>query len=184
MKHFGVKKGAGRIERFAYAPTQGDLNGVKQWKGVNTFHRNLNVAAKKIARLHFNSAFTDIRRVMANNEKIVPEFLGGELGLCTEMVQSQRNLVTEAHVDLDHSKCFSIWSIREGETANSEGLYFLLPYLTCTVGGKKYHGIAVELNHGVGIEWSGRHIFHCSTAPMDRSINVYGTFFGITKNSI
>jgi hypothetical protein len=93
---------------------------------------------------------------MKTLERRVPDYLGGRDGVCPEMVQSQKNLVTEANVDLDHSKCFSMWSVQQGEKANTDGWYFVLPHLTCEYYRKQYHGIAIKLEHGVGIEWDGR----------------------------
>lgn len=182
MTSFGVWKGAGDRDHFAYGPTSSDLKGTgKKWRGVNKEHRDLNVAAREIAMDNFKEAHKSIQSAMRKNDKIVPDFLGGRNGECMEMVQSQHNLVTEAHLDMDHSKCFSIWTVREGPQADTEGWYFVLPYLKGTYYGKTYKGIAIELRHCVGIEWDGRNIFHCSTAPLNKKINVYGTFFGITQ---
>ena len=181
MTGFGVWKGAGDRDQFAYGPTSSDLKGSgKKWRGVNKEHRDLNVAAREIAMDNFKEAHKSIQSAMRKNDKLVPDFLGGERGECTQMVQSQHNLVTEAHLDMDHSKCFSIWTVKQGPKADTDGWYFVLPYLKGTYGGKAYKGIAIELRHCVGIEWDGRNIFHCSTAPLNNKVNVYGTFFGIT----
>jgi hypothetical protein len=48
------------------------------------------------------------------------------------------------------------------------------------VDKKDFAGMAVKLRHGAGIEWDGRHVFQCSTSPKGKTINVQGTFFGIT----
>ena len=90
-------------------------------------------------------------------------------------------LVTEPHVDLDCSKCISIWTVESGKDLQPEGWYFVLPYMTCKVDRKMFSGIAIKLRHGTGIEWDGRYLFHCSTSPNDKTINVHGTFFGVTK---
>lgn len=186
MKHFGEKRGAGDEKAFYYGPTKGDIDNKKSWRGQNEDHANLNRAAKKIARVHFKGAYKDIKQMMKVLKKNIPKYLGGKDGLCSEFVQSQRGLVTEFHVDLDLTKCVSFWSltVNEGGNANTEGWYFVLPFLTGKYYRKQYAGIAIKLEHGVGIEWDGREIFHCSTAPLNKSINVYGNFFGITKNGI
>jgi hypothetical protein len=84
------------------------------------------------------------------------------------------------HVDLDYSKCISIWTVEPGKELKTKGWYFILPYLTCNVDKKDFAGMAVKLRHGAGIEWDGRHVFQCSTSPKGKTINVQGTFFGIT----
>jgi hypothetical protein len=141
----------------------------------------VNVAARTIAKHHFKKAFKDITQVMNFHSIYIASELGGDDGLSCEMVQSQHALVTEPHFDQDCSKCISIWTVEQGKELNTEGWYFVLPKLTCTVEGRVYSGIAVKLRHGTGIEWDGRCVSHCSTSPNDNTINVHGTFFGITN---
>lgn len=175
MKHFGTMRGAGNQVEFYYAPTRHNTNGVNSW------HAMTNVAAKSIAKRHFPKVLSDIQSTMKTLHKFVPDKIGGKKGLCCEMVQSQHALVTEPHVDLDCSKCLSIWTVESGKDLQPEGWYFVLPYMTCKVDGKMFSGIAIKLRHGTGIEWDGRYLFHCSTSPNDKTINVHGTFFGVTK---
>jgi hypothetical protein len=174
MKHFGVKVGSGNMEQFCYQPTQHNP------KNVNAIHKELNILGKKITAMSFPDVHQSIHTEMKNLHKTVPSYLGGELGLCCELTQSQHSLVTESHVDQDLSKSFSIWSVEEGHNENPPGWYFVFPYLKCVVNGKQYHGIAVKLKHGTAIEWNGRVIFHCTTGPIEREVNGIGTFFGIT----
>lgn len=174
MKHFGTMLGAGNQVDFSYAPTRHNK------KGVNSWHAMVNVAANSIAKQHFPKAWEDIHRTMKDHHMLIPAVIGGQEGLCCEMVQSQHALVTEPHVDLDYSKCISIWTVEPGKELKTKGWFFVLPYLTCNVDGKEFTGIAVKLRHGAGIEWDGRYVFHCSTSPKDETINVHGTFFGIT----
>ena len=174
MKHFGTMMGAGGKVHFSYAATKHNK------KNVNSWHRAVNVAARTIAKHHFKKAFEDITQVMNFHSIYVASELGGDEGLSCEMVQSQHALVTEPHFDQDCSKCISIWTVEQGKESNTEGWYFMLPKLTCTVEGRVYSGIAVKLRHGTGIEWDGRCVSHCSTSPDDNTINVHGTFFGIT----
>jgi hypothetical protein len=176
MKHFGTVPGAGDCPEFRFAPTMHNKN------GVNFFHKNANISAKLIAQRHFPKAFKDIQRVMKFHCAKISSELGGDKGLCCEMVQSQHALVTEPHVDMDQSKCLSIWTVEKGKEVDTTGWYFVLPYLTCNVEGRVFSGIAVKLRHCTGIEWDGRCVSHCSTSPNDPSINVYGTFFGITSH--
>jgi hypothetical protein len=175
MKHFGTMMGAGGKVRFSYKATKHNK------KNVNLWHRAVNVAARTIAKHHFKEAFKDITEVMNFHSISIPSELGGNEGLSCEMVQSQHALVTEPHFDQDCSKCISIWTVEQGKELNTKGWYFVLPKLTCTVEGRVYSGIAVKLRHGTGIEWDGRCVSHCSTSPNDNTINVHGTFFGITR---
>jgi hypothetical protein len=178
MKHFGTMLGAGDQADFSYAPTMHNK------KEVNLWYTKVNVPARTIAKHHFRRAFDDIQSSMKYHGMEITSKIRGKEGLCCEMVQSQHALVTEPHVDYqDHSKCISIWTMEQGkELCNTKGWYFVLPYLTCSVEGRVFSGIAVKLRHGTGIEWDGRSVFHCSTSPKnDNTINVYGTFFGITR---
>ena len=110
----------------------------------------------------------------------IPDHLGGSDGLSPIIVQSQNNLISESHTDLDFSKCVSFWSFQNTNKVDPEGWYFVLPHITCTIADKVYNGIAIKLKHGVGIEWDGRMIFHASTSPIKKELNVYSTYFGIT----
>ena len=116
---------------------------------------------------------------MTGLEQSTPEFLGGRAGLCSQAVQSQKCLVTECHTDGDLSKSFSLWTTACESPNNTEGWYFLLPKILVCMGNKSYFGIAIKLKNGVGIDWDGRNVFHCSTAPIDTTMNVHGSFFGI-----
>lgn len=174
MNRFGVKAGSGNMSHFSYWPTKHNP------KEVNKIHKRLNIAVKKIAAKLFPCVHEDIQRTMLNLRKSVPSFLGGDSGLCCEMTQSQHSLVTEYHVDQDISKSLSIWSVQKGHVHDPEGWYFVLPFLSCTVEGKKYRGVAVKLKHGAAIEWDGRVIFHCTIGPDERQTNCIGTFFGVT----
>ena len=175
MKRFGTKRGSGKYNEYRFEMTKHNKN------CVNTFHSKLNVAANIISKTHFPKTHADIKRTMTLNNKFIPDDLGGKHGLSCEMVQSQHRLVTEYHVDSDLSRCLSIWSLERGkEACCAEGWFFVLPFLKLQKGTKIYRGVAIELRHGVGIDWDGRSIFHCSTSPFDKSVNVYGTFFGIT----
>ncbi len=174
MKHFGVKKGAGNVKYFCFSSTQHNK------KKTNKIFKDLNILAEKLSLDVFPDVHKDIHDKMQKLEKSVPDSLGGKSGLCTEITQSQNSLITESHVDQDISKCFSIWSVEEGHNEAPSGWYFVLPYLTCTVEGKQYYGVAIRLCHGAAIEWNGRIIFHCTSGPTDKSVNGIGTFFGLT----
>ena len=175
MKHFGIKLGAGNRLHFSYEPTQHGK------KNINTYHEKINVAAGVISKHLFPTVFQDIHIGMKKLGKEIPVSIGGRRGLCCELIQSQHALVNESHVDQDMSKCLSIWTVKDRREVDPIGWYLVFPYLTCTIGGKVHRGIAVQLKHGVGIEWDGRSLFHCSTAPINKGINVYGTFFGLMK---
>ena len=183
MQGLGARRGGGNVEHFYDGPTKKDLDGRRGLhKGINERHRRANVTAKKIAEEHFPDALASISKAMGERGKKVPDFLGGANGLCDNLVQSKA-LENEYHVDLDMSKCLSIWTTEaEDGVADPKGWYFVMPFLTCKVDGRTYKGIAVRLQHGVGIEWDGRVLFHCSTAPTDRSIGVNGTYFGVNRD--
>lgn len=173
MKHMGSTKGGGFASEFTFALTK--------YNDINKLHCRINILARQIGEVIFPGAVKSIKRVMKQNRKFVPEYLGGTSGVSCEMVQSIDSLVTECHVDLDISLCFSIWSMSDNKYANlSKGWYFLLPYTQTEAKGHMYRGIAICLGHGVGIQWDGRSIFHCSTAPNNQRAKAIGTFFGIT----
>jgi hypothetical protein len=178
MMHFGILRGAGNQPYFSFCRTKHNINGANGW------HKEANIAAKFIAKRLFPGTFNSIRSTMKFNEMFIPVKIGGKHGLCSEMIQSQHALVTEPHVDIDCSKCLSIWTTESGKEKKTDGWYFVLPYLTCKVNQKQYKGVAVRLRHCTAIEWDGRHVFHCSTAPNDKSINVHGTYFGMTHRSM
>lgn len=175
MKSFGAVPGSGQIKVLERMATRTNKN------NCNLHHRQLNILAKKIALHHFPDVVKDIENVMNFFNVHTPDSIGGSDGLSCQMIQSQHRLVTEPHVDQDLSRCLSIWTVEKGSNNNIEGMYFVLPYLRCQVGGISYYGVAVRIEHGVGIEWDGRSIFHCSSLPGGDRANVYGTFFGITE---
>ena len=83
MKHFGTMLGVGNQVDFSYAPTRHNK------KGVNSWHAMVNVAANSIAKHHFPKAWKDINRTMKERCMFIPPIIGGQEGLCCEMVQSQ-----------------------------------------------------------------------------------------------
>ena len=174
MRSFGAKNGSGGCFQYRFSMTQHNT------KNVNCHHYHANVIANSIAKLLFPRAYTDIHRVMDSNELHIPEDLGGVNGLCAQMVQSQHGLTNESHVDSDKSRSLSIWSVSGNNGQCCDGSYFVMPYISAQTKCKTYFGIAVELKHGVAIDWDGRNIFHCSTGPQDKDTNIYGTFFGVT----
>ena len=174
MRTFGAKIGSGVCPQYRFSMTEHNT------KNVNNHHYHANVTANSIAKLLFPRVYSDIHQVMESNELVVPTDLGGVKGLCAQMVQSQHGLINESHVDSDKSRSLSIWSVSGNNGHCCDGSYFVLPYLSTKNKGKTYFGIAVELRHGVAIDWDGRNIFHCSTGPHDTSTNIFGTFFGVT----
>jgi hypothetical protein len=178
MMHFGILRGAGNQPYFSYGPTKHNRG------GCNKFHKKANIAAKLIANQLFPNVLNSIQSTMKFNEMFIPKSIGGKNGLCSEMIQSQNALVTEPHVDMDCSKSLSIWTVEQGKERKTDGWYFVLPYLTCEVNQKQYKGVVVKLRHCTAIEWDGRHVFHCSTAPHNKLINVHGTYFGVTHRSM
>ena len=175
MIHLGCRKGSGRHRYFYYGRTRQNV------RGINRYHRTLNILAKQIIRQHFPGAYSEITRWMRFTDTVIPDMLGGSEGFCCEMVVSH-NLGNEAHVDQDIAdRCVSIWTVGAGTHENPEGSYFLLPYLTCEVGKKQYKGIVVKLRQGCAIEWNGRFIFHASTSPSNPSAVINGNYFGFTK---
>jgi hypothetical protein len=148
---------------------------------TNTVHRRLNELAKTIGEEFFPEAVKSMLELAQFHQKVVPQHLGGSNGLCCEMVQSQDSLVTESHVDLDYSLCFSIWSLMsESDVSNCDGWYFVLPHLQYVDDNGVKKGVVVELRHGAAIQWNGRTVFHGSTAPSNKSVNALGTYFGYT----
>lgn len=174
MKSFGAMPGSGYLSSYERMATRKNTN------NCNLFHAELNVLAKKIALEYFPETVEDIERTMKFFNVCIPDSLGGTNGLSCQMIQSQHCLVTEPHVDQDISRSLSIWTVGTTHSIDTEGLFFVLPYMTCNIEGKHYSGIAVKISHGVGIGWDGRSVFHCSSLSHGRKANVYGTFFGIT----
>ena len=175
MIHLGTRKGAGFHEFFYDKPTK------ENEQDINEYHRDANIAAKGMAKKYFPRAYKSIRKAMKHNRKKIHKDLGGREGLCDDVIQS-KNLENEFHVDTDVSEyCFSVWTAEKEESeADPEGWYFVMPYLTGEVDGEQYKGIAVRLRHGVGIEWNGSQVFHCSTAPSEH-VEVHGTYFGVSR---
>ena len=183
MIHLGAKRGAGHKDHFFDGPTMHNINHPtsKNYNGINGHHANANIAANEIAMKHFPGARRSIKKYMGD-DKTMPKVLGGGLGLCDDLMQS-KDLENEHHVDCDESKCLSTWTTESSEHVDDpDWWHFVMPKLTCKIGGKKYKGMAVRLKHGAGIEWHGRKIFHCSTAPTDDRIGVNGTYFGVNRH--
>lgn len=150
----------------------------KQDEDIREKHCQLNKLARTIAEKFFPDAFKSITETMKFFKIENPDFLGGEAGLCNQMVQSGHGFYCEAHFDLDVSEySISIWNSEDG--TDPEGWYFVLPIVGGKYGGKGYKGVAIRLRDGVGIEWNGRSLRHCSTSPKKK--NVFGTFFGIMR---
>lgn len=175
MKHFGVKLGSGDVHHFAFKSTKHNED------NVNEIHCNLNKIANVIASRFFPRVVRSIKNCLYRNNKMIPLYLGGEEGLCTEITQSQHSLVNESHVDQDHSKSFSIWSVQKGHNERPVKWFFIFPYVACIVDNIEYKGIVVKVIHGASVEWDGRVISHCTTGPGDRNVNGIGTFFGVTS---
>ena len=96
---------------------------------------------------------------------------GMENFFCSSIIQSH-NLVNSAHYDLDASISIATWT--ETIPGLAKGLYFVLPNLT--KDGTK--GIAIELFHGITIQWDGRLLWHCTAMESaGEGNNVFGTFF-------
>lgn len=171
MKTFGTLGGSGALREWGRQSTRHNTG------GSNLYHRRLNTAAKTIVQELFPHCYTDISDTMRFLRRSIPEEIGGDHGLCCELIQSQDSLTSESHVDEDVSKCVAIWTAGNPSMANdTDGFFFVLPYVK--YGGHK--GVAIKGRHGVAIEWDGRTLFHCSTSPNDRRVNMLGTFFGIT----
>jgi hypothetical protein len=183
MIHLGTRKGAGFVDFFIDGPTKAEMDGgrARGFCGrVNAIHKELNCLGKKIARQCFPRAHNAIAFHMENLKKSVPLDLGGSDGLVDDLFQSGYNLVNEPHVDMDISDyCFNVWS--SSDESDPDGWYFVFPYLMGKDGNKKFKGVAIRLRNGLGIEWNGRQLFHCSTAPYETTTTVNGTFFGVVR---
>lgn len=144
---------------------------------INKEHAELNICAREIAEEFFPDAFNCICKVIEALDIDIREDIGGEKGLCHQLVQSGYNFYCESHYDLDLSKySFAIWN--SVDKSDPPGWYFVLPSISGKVEGVKYEGIAIRLRDGVGIEWAGPWCRHCSTSPKK---NVLGTYLGVMK---
>ena len=195
MVKCGFGNGAGHRPLFYLGGTWDDLYSRRAKsgfvKGITECQKALNVMGKSILQKYFPRAFESIRQTNKDQKMKVPVEIGGDHGMCMNIIQSGsglrkkggpmkgENFTVECHVDSkDLSEyCASIWT--SSDSSDPAGWYFVLPFLTCVHNGVTYEGIAVRLRHGVGIEWAGRNLFHCSTAPDTCGIDVNGTFYGV-----
>ena len=200
MVKCGFGKGAGHHPHFFLGGTWNDMYSDKAKagfiKGVTKCQEALNVMGKSILQKYFPRAFKSIRKTIKDQTMTVPKEIGGDDGMCMNIIQSGsglrqkggplegENFTVECHVDSkDLSEyCASIWT--SSDSSDPAGWYFVLPFLTCVHNGTTYEGIAIRLRHGVGIEWAGRNLFHCSTAPDTCGIDVNGTFNGVLGATI
>lgn len=191
----GFGNGAGHRPLFYLGGTWDDLYSRRAKsgfvKGVTECQKALNVMGKSMLQKYFPRAFESIQKTNKHQKMQIPTEIGGDNGICMCIIQSGsglrqkggpmegENFTVECHVDSkDLSEyCASIWT--SSDSSDPAGWYFVLPFLTCVHNGVTYEGIAVRLRHGVGIEWSGRYLFHCSTAPDTCGIDVNGTFYGV-----
>ena len=107
MQHFYTCEGVGLIENFEAGVTAADT------KDINVHFSKMNRAANTIGMEKFPTAVKDMKRDLKALKKRVPAKIGGAKGCCDEAVQS-KGLHNEFHVDLDTSKCFSIWTTERG----------------------------------------------------------------------
>lgn len=178
MISLGTKKAAGFQEHMIKGPNRRDIDAEFRWLGINRICAKLNILASKIAKKPFWRAYTSIKTTAHVTDITIAEYMGGESGLSPQIVQSGHGFKAESHFDFDVSPyCLSIWNSDDG--TDPEGWYFLLPAVEGTYDGVPYQAVAIRLRDSTAIEWSGRMLRHCSTAPIDSLINVFGTFFGI-----
>ena len=195
MMKCGFARGSGHQNRRYLGGTRHDLYENKPKagfkKGITNCQKHLNMLGKRIVEKHFPRAFSSIRTTNEFIKMSVPEEIGGKDGLCVNIIQSgsgcrllqeeeepEKNFCVECHVDAkDISEyCASVWT--SSDSSDPSGWYFLLPFLTCKHNGVRYKGVAIRLRDGIGIEWAGRLLFHCSTAPNCKA-DVNGTFYGV-----
>jgi hypothetical protein len=125
-------------------------------------------------RAHFPEIYKEIRdaefRKSPNRAPL--EVMGGAEGPGS-CIMCSRNLGGSGHIDLDHSRSFSIWV--EECPGSATNWYFILPDVF--VNGKK--DLAIHLFHGAVIIWDGRVIRHCRSVTNTGEKNaVHGCMFG------
>ena len=92
-------------------------------------------------------------------------------------IDCSSDLSNSSHYDVnDGSVGYAVWT--ESCPGLAENWYFILPTVYGeTPTGEPFSGLAIELSHGVAIQWDGRVIRHCtSMMHTPKSNHVYGTF--------
>ena len=91
-------------------------------------------------------------------------------------VDSSCNLSNSSHYDVnDGSVGYAVWT--EDIPGLAKNWFFVLPNVYGYIDGKPFSGLAIQLTHGVAIQWDGRIIRHC-TSMVEPGVgnHVYGTF--------
>jgi hypothetical protein len=93
-------------------------------------------------------------------------------------IMLSRDLGNASHYDSSDKSCsFSIWA--EKIVGQARNWYFVLPNLS--INGSR--GVVVKLRHGVGIQWDGRIIRHCSSVTdVGPGNHVFGCMFGSCRD--
>lgn len=133
-----------------------------------------------LARSIFESIFPVALKTMQSVERDVGIFpsdaMGGNSGVTCSMDVSI-DLGNATHYDVgDGSVGFSVWTeLKPGQAKN---WYFVLPNVLCRYQNNTYHGVAIQLFHGVAISWDGRVLRHGTTiTDVGEGNHTFGTFW-------
>ena len=95
----------------------------------------------------------------------------------TLTIDCSHNLSNSSHYDVnDGSVGYAVWT--ESSPGSAKNWYFILPSVYGeTPTGEPFSGLAIELSHGIAIQWDGRVVRHCTSIMQTQESNhVYGTF--------
>ena len=133
-------------------------------------------------RLHRPSLLQAMQQKEKDNHVIIPEYMGGVDGVTSVGVVST-DLANEPHTDVnDDGQSVSIW--HESHPGSATNWFFMMPELILSVHGISYEGVAVELFHGICIDWDGLVTRHNTTVTLlSPGKHAHGTFFSANKKT-
>ena len=139
--------------------------------------QNLVKEVEKVLENEFQATLSNVRGVeVAIAGTDTNQYL---LGKYSRSCDISLNLSNPAHQDRgDRCKGVSMWLNKKNNTknpSNSKNWWFVLPNLS--INGSS--GVAIELQHGLCIDWDGSIIKHCSATPsIENGDALLGVFLG------
>ena len=112
----------------------------------------------------------------------VPDYLGKASKAFSPQMAMSRNLMNASHFDpRDGSPGMCVYALAD-PNSGVRNWRFLYPNIEVSEGGQTYHGLCINMSHGMAMLFDGRVIRHCTTVHSldDKDGNsTFGFWFGL-----
>ena len=127
----------------------------------------ISTAAKRFCEREYPGVIPTFRYLEDSAGEEMPSEFGGRVGGMTSAITLSLNLMNTTHYDVhDGSVSFAIWT--ETIPGDSQNWFFVLPNILVEYDGTTYHGLCIQLFHGVSVLWDGRVIRHGTSIHTQR----------------